>query len=165
VLRAHRAADAPPLIGRLARVHYTYCKVMVETHLFIGEESSFRIGRSHRYACVTGNGRIERLWIKFDHFDVCQQPPRTLLSNARGALWSYTSCVFRFNLLKAYQGSAEGRVGAAQPQLGLHGGRQPPPGASARPTSVSVITTATRARIASRTAIPRARRRRWWKHE
>jgi hypothetical protein len=31
---------------------------MVETHLFIGEENSFRIGRSHRYACVTANPEI-----------------------------------------------------------------------------------------------------------
>ena len=36
------------------------------------------------------------------------------------------------------------------------------PGASARPPSVSVTTTATKARTASRRAIPRAGRRRWW---
>jgi hypothetical protein len=47
--------------------------------------------------------------------------PRTRLSDTRGAFWSYTSCVFRFNLFKAYEDSAEGCVRAAQPQVKVHG--------------------------------------------
>ena len=43
------------------------------------------------------------------NFRVAHDPPRTHLSDTRGAFWSYTSCDFKFNLLKAYEDPAEGR--------------------------------------------------------